>query len=101
MIKTQRMLSLFLLGLILILGTTYLFLLNQVSMNGYVLSQITDDRTELAQALDKIDTQIQFRQTADYIADAHQVQIMEVHTQPTYAVIKRTYTAQKASPRRF
>ena len=94
-LRTQRMLLLFLCGVAFLLGTTYLFVLNRVALNGYILTIQTETRAELLTEVEKLDAQIAFRQTQTYLSKSKIANDMILRVQPRYVVLRQTYTAQK------
>jgi len=93
--RTQSFLFWFLAGLALLLGAIYLFLMNRVSMQGYVLSIEMEKSREISSNLEQLDAKIARHETRKYLSDSMYSKDMIVREQQNYFVMKPQFTAFK------
>ncbi|MCF7917509.1 hypothetical protein K9L27_00690 [Candidatus Gracilibacteria bacterium] len=79
----------------LALACVYLFQMNHLGMQGYILSKVTEKNAEITNTLQKIDAQITRLETREYVSKLSEQDAMVVRQQNQYIVMKQTFTAQK------
>lgn len=95
-LRTHKALFYLLCILASILFVTYLFLMNYLSMEGYILSRVTEEGLELSQELEILDSNIARIQSREFVAKSSgNSQLVSQGPWRTYVVIPRTFTAQK------
>ena len=82
-------------GVILCLGILYLFMLNGVTMSGYVLTKETEAQYYLLEEIQLLDSQIARKEAREYISESSNAKTMIVRDNVSYVTIQPTYTAQK------
>lgn len=93
--RAQRM-YLYLMGtIIVVLGALYLFMLNSVTMSGYVLTQEAREQQELIQAMQELDAFIAQKESREFISESTVAKSMEQRVELAYKVVSPIYTAQK------
>ncbi len=93
--KTQKLLFGVLMTLAFLLASAYLFLMNKVSMEGYVLSKEAEHNTELSSELEQLESQIAQRETQEYVAKMSDANAMLVRGRQNFVVLRPIFTAQK------
>lgn len=95
--KTQKMLFWFLSALVLILSCVYLFWLNHLSMQGYILSHITAEGHDISAEVERLDARIAKLQTREYIAKMSESETspMVLRQRQRFVVVRDVFTAQK------
>ena len=94
-LRTQRLLLLILGGFTILLASIYLFLMNRLAMQGYVLTIETEKHLQLSNELGKLDAQIARYETREYVSESTQAKIMVQRETRKFVVMKNNYTAQK------
>jgi len=93
--RTEKFLFWWLSGVALLLACSYLFWLNKVGMQGYVLSKTTEKHFELSSNLEQINAEIARHQAGGYIDKMSKKNAMINRDWQRFVVIKDTFTAQK------
>ncbi len=93
--RTQKMLLIFSLSVIIFLGIFYLFLLTRVATKGYLLSLEIENSQKLDEELEQINTKIAQLETQKFITENTHAKSMVVQQQTQYLVFSPKYTAQK------
>jgi hypothetical protein len=93
--RTQKLLF-SLLGITAItLACVHLFLMNNLSMKGYILSKITARNAELTTTIQKLDAQVARFETREYVEKLSDQSPMVHRVENKFLVMKQTFTAQK------
>ncbi|MCF7812147.1 hypothetical protein K9M59_00895 [Candidatus Gracilibacteria bacterium] len=93
--RTQKLLFSVLCGFALTLACVQLFLMNNLSMKGYILSKITEEQSQITSELQKLDAQVARFETREYVSRQSEQKTMIVRHYQRYMVMKDTFTAQK------
>ena len=93
--RTQQMLFGLLIGLALTLFVAQLFVMNHLSMSGYVLSRELTLRTELADRDEKLEAAIAKAQTQEFVHKTSQREQLVVKDNQRFVVIPNRFTAQQ------
>ncbi|MDM8539037.1 hypothetical protein QUF70_19980 [Desulfobacterales bacterium HSG17] len=94
-LRTQRLLLLFLGGLAILFASIYLFLMNRLAMQGYVLTVETEKHLRLAEDIEKVEAQIARYETREYVSESTKTKIMVQREKKRFVFIKPNYTAKK------
>jgi len=93
--RTQELLF-WVLGICAIsLASVYLFLMNHLSMEGYILTVETEQSKEVGAEMDKIETQVAKYETRKYVAGMTETKNMVIRKQQNFLVLKPKFTAQR------
>ncbi len=93
--RTQELLF-WVLGICAIsLAAVYLFLMNHLSMAGYILTVETERSKEVGTMMDQIETQIARYETRKYVAGMPETKKMIVRKRQKFLVLKPRFTAKK------
>lgn len=96
LVKRTNRLLLFSLSLtVIILAIFHLFGMNQVAMQGYVLTKEIQKKHAIYQELEKIEAQVNQLETKDFITQGSETSFMVYSSQREFLVYKEKYTAQK------
>jgi hypothetical protein len=98
--RTQQLLFFFLGGFTVLLAAIYLFLMNRLAMQGYILSMETEKHLNLASELGKVESQIARYETREYVSESAQAKVMVQRERQRYLVMKQQLTAQKEEDKR-
>ena len=93
--RTQHMLFGLLIGLALTLFIAQLFVMNHLSMSGYVLTKELTERTQLADKHEKLDAAIAKAQTQEFVYKASSKEALVVKDNQRFVVIPSRFTAQQ------
>ncbi|MCF7905886.1 hypothetical protein K9L63_01705 [Candidatus Gracilibacteria bacterium] len=93
--KTQKLLFWWLSGCAITLASVYLFQMNHVSMQGYVLTRETQENAKLSAKMGQLDAQIARLETREYVLKVSEKEQMIARTREQFIVLKDTFTAQK------
>jgi len=93
--KTQRMFFTLLYGIAIALACVYLFWLNHLAMQGYILTKITEESFQLTSELEQIDAKIAHFQTREYVTKMSDKNQMVQRRGQRFVVVKDVFTAQK------
>ena len=93
--RAQRMYMLLMGGIILCLGILYLFMLNGVTMSGYVLTKETQAQYYLLEEMQLLDSQFARKESREYISESSNDKTMIVRDNVSYVTIQPTFTAKK------
>jgi tRNA A-37 threonylcarbamoyl transferase component Bud32 len=93
--RTQGLLFWILGFCVISLAAIYLFLMNHLSMAGYILTVETERSKDVGTIMDKIETQIAKYETSKYIAGNPETKNMIVRQKQSFLVLKPSFTAKK------
>ncbi len=94
-IHTHRALML-LLGIITsLLFIGYVFLMNHLSMQGYILSRESEKHIQISSKLEQIEAKMAHSQASEYIAKSSVSKPMVVQARKSYVVVPNTVTARR------
>ncbi len=93
--KTQKLLFWGLVGFALFLFGIYLFWMNRIAMQGYVLTKFTEKNADLSSTIEQLDARIARFETREYIAKRSEGENMIVRGRQHFVVVKNVFTAQK------
>ena len=94
--RAQKLLFWVLCGIAFALGCMYLFLMNRVAMQGYVLSKVTQQNATLASDHERLEAQIARFQTREYILKMSEKNLMIGQQRPGFITVKQNVlTAQR------
>ena len=96
-LKTRRLFFWWLTGCVLTLSSVYLFQMNHVAMQGYVLTRATQENASLTATMGQLDAQIARLETREYIAKLSEKNQMVMRERGRFVILKQTFTAQKES----
>ncbi len=94
-LKTQRLLFWWMTGCAITLSSVYLFQMNNVAMQGYVLTRATQENAALSATIGQLDAQIARLETSEYISKLSEKNQMVMRERGRFVVLKQTFTAQK------
>lgn len=98
--RTQHMLFGLLLSLALTLFVAQLFVMNHLSMSGYVLTKELTLRTKLADRHEKLDAAIAKAQTQEFVFKTSQKKQLVVKDNQRFVVVPNRFTAQQGQDSR-
>ncbi len=93
--QTQELLFLVLGICAISLAAVYLFLMNRLSMEGYILTVETERSKEVGSEMDKVETQVARYETRKYIAEMPETKEMVIRQRQNFLVLKPRFTAKK------
>lgn len=93
--RAQRMYVFLMGGIIVCLGAFYLFMLNGVTMSGYVLTKETQAQHALLEDIQKLDSRIARKESREYISESETAKTMIVRNEVSYVTIASRFTAKK------
>lgn len=93
--RTQQMLFGLMFSLALTLFVAQLFVMNRLSMSGYVLTVELSERTKLADQHEKLDAAIAKAQTQEFVYKTSQKEQLVVKDNQRFVVVPNRYTAQQ------
>lgn len=79
----------------LVLGSFYLFMLNRVTMSGYVLTKETLSQQELLQEIQLLESVIAQKESREYVSESSIAKELIPRDQIRYVTISPVLTAQK------
>jgi hypothetical protein len=93
--ETQKLLFWVLVGFALLLFGIYLFWMNRIAMQGYVLTKFSEKNAELSSTIEQLEARIARFETREYVAKRSESVNMVVRGRQHFVVVKKTLTAQK------
>ena len=96
LVKEAEKMFLGLMGLILfVLGSFYLFMLNRVTMSGYVLTKETQSQQQLLQEIQRLESVIAQKESREFISESSIAKELIPRDGIRYVTISPVVTAQK------
>jgi len=93
--KTQKLLFWWLIGCAITLASIYLFQMNHVAMQGYVLTRETQENAELSAKIGQMNAQIARLETREYVLKLSEKEQMVAKNRGQFLVLKEVFTAQR------
>ncbi len=93
--KTQKLLFWGLVGFALFLFGVYLFWMNRIAMQGYVLTKFTEKNAELSSTIEQLEATLARFETREYIAKKSAETGMVTKGRQKFVIVHKTLTAQK------
>ena len=93
--KTEKLLFWGLVGVALFLFGIYLFWMNPIAMQGYVLTKFAEKNAELSSTIEQLDARAARFETREYVAKRSESVNMVARGRQNFVVVKKTLTASK------
>ena len=93
--NTKQVLTTYLGLLVFVLSAFYLFGMNNVAMQGYILTQEAQNNRKITMELERLDSKIVQLDTKAFLTEKTEASLMVYNNTKDFFVYKNSYTAKK------